>query len=100
MNRATLLTITVIGLLGFTAGRLTRPTGRVKADSSAAPIIQVEPIRGDSSLTVYYPDQNKLYVYQSPFIGAPNWGCAYSIQLSTPGGTIQRQPCPNPGQKF
>jgi hypothetical protein len=32
-------------------------------------------------------------VYQNPFVGLPTWPCSYSIQLSEPGGKVERQPC-------
>jgi hypothetical protein len=43
---------------------------------------------------VYYPSLKKLFVYQ-PFAGPPTWNCAYSIQLSAPGGTVERKACGN-----
>lgn len=100
MNRTIFLVFPVIALLGFLAGRLTAPAQHVKAYSAGSPMVQVQPIKGDTSLTVYYPDLKKLFVYQNPFVGGPNWGCAYTVQLGSPGANIERQPCPNPGQKF
>ena len=92
-----LLTLITIALTAFAVGRWSGSTRTVRADSGS-PLIQVQAIRGDTSLTVYYPSLNQLFVYQTPFIGLPKWGCAYSVQLSTPGGNIERQPCPNRGQ--
>ena len=100
MNRTIRLTIPVFALLGFLAGRLTVPSQRVNADTGSSPVIQVQTVRADTSLTVYYPDMKKLFVYQSPFVGSPKWGCAYTVQLSDPGGSIERQPCPDAGAKF
>ena len=89
-----------LALAAFWVGRWSNSEHTVKAQSGGTPLIQIQAVRGDSSLTVYYPDLKKLFVYQTPFVGAPTWGCSYSIQLSSPGGNVQRDPCPNPGQKF
>jgi hypothetical protein len=94
------LTFAIVALAASLIGWWSSGPEAVKADSGASPLIQIQSVRGDTSLSVYYPDLNKLFVYQSPFVGLPTWGCAYSIQLSTPGGTIERQPCPTSGQKF
>ena len=96
----TLLAAFALALAVFIAGRWSGSMVRVSADSTDSPQIQVRPVAGDSSLIVYYPKLNKFFVYQNPFVGLPTWGCAYSIQLSTPGGTVQRQPCSNPGSQF
>jgi hypothetical protein len=90
-----LLMIIGTALTAFTAGRWSGINRSVKADSGDNPYIQVQSIRGDTSLTVYYPSLNKLFVYQTPFVGLPTWRCAYSVQLSTPGGKVNRQSCPN-----
>ena len=101
MGRPNLFLIALcVALAAFIVGRSTGPATSVKADSMDSPQVQVRPVTGDSSLIVYYPKQNKVFVYQTPFVGLPTWSCSYSIQLSTPGGNIQRQPCPAPGQQF
>ena len=83
-----------IALLAFGVGRWVASYGTVRADSGASAQIDVRQIDGSSSLVVYYPSLNKLFVYQ-PFAGPPTWSCAYSIQLSTPGGAVERQACTN-----
>jgi hypothetical protein len=85
-------------LAAFAVARWSISHTTVKADSIETPQIEVRPIGGDTSLTVYYPSLNKLFVYQNPFVGRPTWSCSYSIQLSTPGGSIERKPCSNSGQ--
>lgn len=85
-------------LAAFVIGRWSTSPTMVKADSAEAPQIEVRPIGGDSSLTVFYPSLNKLFVYKNPFVGLPTWSCSFSVQLSTPGGTIERQPCKDSGQ--
>ena len=82
----------LFGVTAYLAGLCSSSIRTVKADSPGSPTFQIQAIRGDSGLTVYYPGLNKLFVYQNPFAGLPSWGCAYSIQLSTPGGKITRQP--------
>jgi hypothetical protein len=98
MQRTTLLALIAVAVAAFLAGHGSLP-GRVKADEGESPSIAVQSVRGDTSLTVYYPSQKKLFVYQTPFVGAPTWNCSYSIQLSTPGGSIERQQCPGAGQQ-
>ena len=82
-----------VALMGYIAGRWSTGNHEVKANSDANPQIEVRPIAGDTSLTVFYPGLNKLFVYQNPFVGMPTWQCSYAIQLSTPGGKVKRQPC-------
>lgn len=100
MPKTSILSFLAVALLAYFAGCLGHSMTSVKADSSENPSIQVQTIRGDTGLTVYYPSLKKFYVYQTPFVGLPTWNCTYSIQLTTPGGNIQRQSCPVPGQAF
>ncbi len=97
-KRNSLLIAVFAALAAFAIGRWSNSPTTVKADSGDTPQIEVRPIGGDSSLTVYYPNLNKLFVYQNPFVGLPKWSCSYSVQLSTPGGTIERKPCGNSAQ--
>jgi hypothetical protein len=96
----TFLLILCAALASFIAGKWTGGANIVKADSPDSPQILVRPISGDSSLIVYYPKMNQFFVYQNPFVGLPTWGCAYSLQLSTPGGDVKRQPCSNSGSTW
>jgi hypothetical protein len=101
MRKISLLVMIVsTALAAFIAGRWSTFNTTVKAVSEGTPQIELRPIAGDTSLTVYYPGLNKLFVYQSPFVGLPTWNCSYSIQLSSPGGKIERQQCPSPEQRF
>lgn len=86
--------VTLISLLSFVAGRSSLLNTKVRADSGGAAEIEVRDINGGSSLVVFYPSINKVFVYANPFAGSSTWPCAYSFQLSTPGGAINRQPCP------
>jgi hypothetical protein len=85
------LTLLIIALAAFLARRWSGFTTPVRADA-AGPQIDIRDIGGGSSLVVYYPDMKKLFVYQ-PFAGPPTWPCAYSIQLGSPGGKVERQQC-------
>ena len=100
MRKSLLVSFCAVALLAYWAGCLSHPSTTVKADSIESPSIQVQTVRGDTGLTVYYPSLKKFYIYQTPFVGLPTWNCSYSIQLGTPGGTIERQTCPSPGQAF
>jgi hypothetical protein len=93
MTRNYLLMAVAVTLLAFGIGRWAGSSGVVRADSGDAQI-DVRQIDGSSSLVVYYPSLKKLFVYQ-PFAGPPTWNCAYSIQLSAPGGTVERKACGN-----
>lgn len=88
-----LLILIAVCLACFIGGLSSRFSRTVKADSGDNAQIEVREVTGGSSLVVYYPNLKKLFVYQSPFVGMPTWGCSYSVQLSTPGGPIKREPC-------
>ena len=92
-KRSTWVVLIAMALVGFLAGRWTGGRSTVRADAGAAPQIEIRPIGGDASLTVYYPNLNKLFVYQNPFVGMPKWKCSYSVQLSAPGGPVERKAC-------
>ena len=78
----------------FLAGRWSRFSDPIKADSGDNAQVEVREVTGGSSLLVYYPNLKKLYVYQNPFVGLPTWACSYSVQLGGPGNPVKRQPCP------
>jgi hypothetical protein len=94
-NKNSWLVVAALMLAAFAMGKWSNSNSTVRADSAGNPQIEVRPIGGDSSLTVYYPGLNRLFVYQNPFVGLPTWPCAYSIQLSEPGGKVERKPCTN-----
>ena len=57
---------------------------------------QLQNLDNSTALSLYYPDQNTIYVYQGALMGYANLGCAYEFQLSTPGGVVQRKQCKVP----
>ncbi|WP_321474087.1 hypothetical protein [uncultured Paludibaculum sp.] len=81
----------LVAAAGFEAGRLAAPASRVRADDEM-PQVDVRPVGAGTNLVVYYPTLKKMFFYQ-PFVGQPTWGCQYAIQLSTPGGTVERSQC-------
>jgi hypothetical protein len=67
--------------------------GRPVAAQSPVPQVAVRELGPSSSLVVYYPEQNTVYIYSTPFVELPDSNCAYKFHLSTPGGKVTRQPC-------
>lgn len=88
------LLIVLIAATAFLAGRWFPFNRSVKADTGDSPQVEVREVTGGSSLILYYPNLKKIYVYQNPFVGLPVWPCSYSVQIGTPGGTVDREPCP------
>lgn len=91
MKRDLIWIVCAVIAIAFGVGQWVGSYHTVKADSDDAQI-DVRQIDGSSSLVVYYPGTKKMFIYQ-PFAGQPTWPCAYSIQLSTPGGTVERKAC-------
>jgi hypothetical protein len=44
-------------------------------------------------MTVHYPGQNKIYVYQAPFLNGPAVQCTYVFTLGAPGEPVTREVC-------
>ena len=57
-------------------------------------LYQFQNVSGDSSVTLYYPDTQTIYVYPSVAVGNNIRGCAFSIKLGKPGDPIRRDQCP------
>jgi hypothetical protein len=73
--------------------------GTVKASSYATGgevQFQLDTVSEHSSLLVYQPGTKTVYVYQGATTGNSNLQCSFKYQLGTPGGAIQRVPCPVP----
>src|SRR3954470_6291812 len=60
MQKTTFLAFAAATLAAFLAGHWSNSSTGVRAASTDSPAIQVQSIRGDTSLTVYYPSLNKL----------------------------------------
>lgn len=59
LQKTEILFVAAITLAAFIVGRWSSPATEVRADSAGSPVIQVQPIRGDSSLAVSYPGLNR-----------------------------------------
>jgi len=71
-------------LLAILAGSSSSRSRAEQADTGPPPVAYV----WGSQLTVYYPNQKKIYVYSE--LGG---NCVYAYTLSTPGGPIARENC-------
>ncbi len=71
-------------LLAFLAGFRASGARNNQNDSEVAPVAYA----WGSRLSVYYPAQEKLYVYSE--LGG---NCMYAYTLTTPGGAITRDNC-------
>src|SRR5688572_9965607 len=92
-NSWAILTVLLI-CAAFAAGRFSGPTPvKAAADQVSMEVRQVGPT---TSLVLHYPEKNRIYVYNNPFIGYPKASCAYYFQLGTPGAPIVRNQCPAP----
>jgi|HubBroStandDraft_6_1064221.scaffolds.fasta_scaffold2230700_2 hypothetical protein len=54
---------------------------------------QLSGIGGDTSLTVYNPNNRTLYVYPRIAQGNAHINCEFSLTVASPGGPIERQNC-------
>jgi hypothetical protein len=70
----------------------------VKASSASAYTgdvqFQLAGVNEHSSLLVYQPGTKTVYVYQGATTGNSYLQCSFKFQLGTPGGAIERVPCP------
>lgn len=80
-------------VLAFMLGRLAGGGPTVHAQGGGSPQVEVRDLGPSSTLVVYYPSQNTVYIYTQPFVGLPDSNCAYKFRLSTPGGKITREQC-------
>ena len=71
-------------LLAILAGSTSSRGRAEQADAGPPPVAYV----WGSQVTVYYPAQQKIYVYSE--LGG---NCVYAYTLSTPGGPIARENC-------
>jgi hypothetical protein len=94
-NRTLWLAIAVAFFAGWQASQWhTRRNQPVYAQSDANLRYQFQNLTGQSSLTLYYPDSQTLYVYPSVAVGNNFLSCAFSFKLGKPGEPIHRDQCP------
>jgi hypothetical protein len=86
----------VLIALAFAIGWWAHNTRAVHAQNSDV-FFQFESLNPNSALSLYYPEQQTIYVYQPAAVGYSTLNCAFLFKLGTPGGKIQRQPCKAPG---
>ena len=67
--------------------------GHAAPPASEGPQIRIEEASAGAIMTVYYPSQNKIYVYQSPFLNGPAVQCTYVFTLGAPGEPVTREVC-------
>lgn len=85
----------VLVVLALAIGWWARPGSRVQAQSSNVSF-QMQNVNGGTSLAVYYPNGQLIYVYPGAAVGYSKINCAYEFRLSGPGGAIEREPCKPP----
>jgi hypothetical protein len=94
-TRKSWLILTVLLICAaFGAGRFSGPAP-VKAAADAVSM-EVRQVGATTSLVLHYPEKNRIYVYNNPFIGYPKASCAYYFQLGNAGAPIVRNQCPPP----
>lgn len=71
-------------LLEVFAGTVSSGSGTVPRAPNGSPVITA----WGSHLTLYYPSENKIYVYTE--LGG---NCVFAYTLSTPGGPLARENC-------
>jgi hypothetical protein len=71
-------------------------TGRTVHAQNSDVFFQFESINPNSALSLYYPDQKTIYVYQPAAVGYSTLNCAFLFKLDQPGGPVQREPCKAP----
>ena len=72
-------------------------TGRTVHAQGSDVLFQFESLDPNSALSLYYPDQETIYVYQPAAVGNSKLNCAFYFKLGEPGGRVERQPCKAPG---
>jgi hypothetical protein len=61
---------------------------------------QLQSVGGDSTLTLYYPSTQTIYVYPGAVVGNSILSCAFMYKLGKPGEQVQRVQCPIASIKF
>jgi hypothetical protein len=59
-------------------------------------LFQMQEVRPGSSLLVYHPSDQTLYVYQGATTGNSAVQCSFRYHMTNPGGVIRRENCPIP----
>lgn len=86
----------VLIALAFAIGWWAHTARTVHAQNSDV-FFQFESLNPNSALSLYYPDQQTIYIYQPAAVGYSKLNCAFMFKLGAPGGQVQRQQCKPPG---
>ncbi len=78
----------------FCLGWRMHTSTRVQAESTSGVFFQLSGLDEGDALTLYYPDQKAIYIYQGILTGNAYLGCTYRFQLGKPGEPITRHICP------
>jgi hypothetical protein len=76
----------------FGIGWWAHNTQPVKAQGQDV-FFQLQGLNADAALTLYYPSQSSIYVYQGALAGNSEMQCNYIYKLGKPGGVVQRRNC-------
>ncbi|HEY4046324.1 MAG TPA: hypothetical protein VGM27_05585 [Acidobacteriaceae bacterium] len=72
-------------------------TGRTVHAQSSNVLFQFESLNPNSALSLYYPDQQTIYIYQNAAVGNSTLYCAFLFKLGDAGGPVHRKQCKVPG---
>jgi hypothetical protein len=72
-------------------------TGRSVHAQSSDVLFQFESLNPNSALSLYYPDQRTIYIYQPAAVGYSTLNCAFLFKLGDAGGPVERKQCKAPG---
>ncbi len=82
------LTLVAVFWMGAASSR-----GRVTPQAADAPQVRIQEASAGAILTVQYPGQSKIYVYEAPFLNGPTVQCTYVFTLGPPGAAVTREVC-------
>jgi hypothetical protein len=85
----------VLIVLAFAIGWWAHTARTVRAQGSEVGF-QFESMNPNSALSLYYPDQQAIYVYQPVAVGNSTLNCAFYFKLGNAGGPVKRYPCKAP----
>ena len=93
MRRYRLYLLVGLALIGAFWMGAVASKGRATPPSDETPQIRIEEASAGAIMSVHYPGQNKVYVYQSPFLNGPAVPCTYVFTLGAPGAPVRREIC-------
>lgn len=85
----------ILVVLALAIGWWAHSTPKVEAQSSNL-TFQLQNLGAGTSLALYSPENQVIYVYPNATVGYSRINCAYEFRLAKPGETIQREQCKPP----